>query len=76
MISSTPADPYCILLIFTPMEMRIASMIKDGYKSKDIASLQYISLETVKTHRRRIREKLGLTHRQVDLVSYLKSIFT
>ena len=76
MISSTPADHYSILVMLTPMEIRIASMIKDGYKSKDIASLQHISLETVKTHRRSIRKKFGLKHRQVDLASFLKSRFT
>ena len=65
-----------ILTMLTPMEMRIAAMIKDGFKSEDIARKQFISLDTVKTHRGNIRKKLGLNHRQVNLASYLKTTFS
>ena len=75
MIIPSSDNPYVILKVLTPMEMRIASMIKDGYKSSDIAYLQFISLDTVKTHRGNIRKKLGIRNKQINLSSYLKSIF-
>jgi len=69
-----PDNPYSTIAMLTPMETRIAYMIKDGIKTKDIARLQCISLETVKTHRCNIRKKLALKNRQINLTSYLKSI--
>ena len=72
----SPKNPYSILTMLTPAEMSIAAMIKDGFKSEDIARMQHISLDTVKTHRRNIRKKLGLQNRRVDLKSYLESIFS
>ncbi|MHA2344138.1 MAG: PAS domain S-box protein, partial [Candidatus Hodarchaeales archaeon] len=36
---------------FTPQELKIANLIKDGNQDKDISEILNISLETVKTHR-------------------------
>lgn len=69
-----PDNPYSTMVMLTPMEMRIASMIKDGFTSNDIARLQFISLDTVKSHRSNIRKKLGLKNKQIDLNSYLHSL--
>jgi DNA-binding CsgD family transcriptional regulator len=74
MIMPIPSNPYRLLTSLSPMEVRIASMIKDGYKSRDIASLLCISLDTVKTHRRNIRLKLKLSNKPISLSSYLKNI--
>jgi DNA-binding CsgD family transcriptional regulator/FtsZ-binding cell division protein ZapB len=74
MIMPSPSNPYSILKLLSPMEVRIASMITDGYKSKEIASLLNISLDTVKTHRRGIRKKLKLNNKQIGLSSYLRTI--
>jgi len=76
MLIPAASNPYSSLFMLTPMEIRIASMIKDGHKNKEIARMQNISLDTVKTHRRSIRGKLGLTNKDIDLVAYLQSIFT
>ena len=70
-----PDNPYGVLAMLTPMEMRIASMIKDGFTSNEIARLQFISLDTVKTHRGNIRKKLNLKNKQINLASFLKSVF-
>jgi DNA-binding CsgD family transcriptional regulator len=69
-----PDNPYSTIAMLTPMEARIAFMIKDGFNSKDIAHLQFISMDTVKTHRGNIRKKLGLKNKQINLTSYLKSV--
>ena len=54
-------------------EMRIASLIKNGMSSNEIARHLNVSLFTVKTHRKNIRKKLSLQNSGVNLRSYLES---
>jgi DNA-binding NarL/FixJ family response regulator len=54
-------------------ELRIASMIRNGMSSIEIADHLYISLATVKTHRKNIRRKLGLKDTKINLRLYLES---
>jgi DNA-binding NarL/FixJ family response regulator len=56
-------------------EMRIALMIKNGLTNQQIADMLYISLHTVKTHRKNIRKKLKIKDTKINLVSFLKSRF-
>ena len=58
----------------TPTEIQIASMIKEGMTSKNIAELLSITVGTVDTHRNNIRKKLGLKKEKINLRSYLLSI--
>jgi DNA-binding CsgD family transcriptional regulator len=60
-------------LKLSPREIQVANMVKEGKTSKEIASLMNISAEAVDIHRNRIRKKLGLTNRRVNLRSYLMS---
>jgi len=55
-------------------EMRIALMIKNGLISEEIAAYLHISPETVKTHRRNIRKKLGLIGSGDQLRAYFRSL--
>ena len=61
-------------LNLTPMEIRIANFVKEGLTNKEIAELLGISVNTVTSHRYRIRTKLGLKHRGANLRSYLLSL--
>lgn len=54
-------------------ELRIAFMIRNGMSSEEIAGHQYISLATVKTHRKNIRKKLGLSNSRINLRAYLQT---
>jgi PAS domain S-box-containing protein len=56
---------------FTPMEMRIIEFIKEEKKSKEIADLLNLSPRTVEYYRDRIRKKLGLKSKNINLRSYL-----
>jgi DNA-binding NarL/FixJ family response regulator len=56
---------------FSPMELRVALMVKNGMKNQEIAQCLDISLETVKAHRRSIRKKLGLTGTKNSLYACL-----
>jgi DNA-binding CsgD family transcriptional regulator len=65
-----------ILDKLTVREMQIASLIKDGKSSEEIAKNLVISKKTVDFHRANIRKKLGLrteTGERMNLVTYLVS---
>ncbi|MGB3223740.1 MAG: PAS domain S-box protein [Desulforhopalus sp.] len=59
------------IIRLTKSEVQICQMIQSGSASKDIADAMSISLETVQTHRKNIRKKLGLSGKDVNLYSYL-----
>lgn len=59
---------------FTPKEIQIADLIKEGQKDKDIMEILSLSLETVKTHRQNIRKKLGIYGKRANLRTHLLSI--
>ncbi len=55
----------------SPALLQIAEFIKRGRSSKEIAELQGISVKTVETYRKRIRERLNLQNSKVNLRTYL-----
>jgi PAS domain S-box-containing protein len=57
----------------TPMEVRVANLVKEGKMNKEIAELLCISKNTVLFHRYNIREKLGLKNKKINLRSHLLS---
>jgi len=66
-------SPRGIFASLSAKEARIAAMIKNNLKSREIARELNISTDTVKTHRRNIRRKLGIQNDAVNLTNYLKS---
>lgn len=60
----------------SPNEIQICTMIKNGLRSKEIARLRNISPATVARHRERIRRKLKIANREINLASYLQSIMS
>jgi PAS domain S-box-containing protein len=61
-----------IIVSFSTMELRVATMIKNNFSSNQISRLLHLSLHTVKTHRRSIRKKLNINNSKINLTSYLK----
>lgn len=59
----------------TPMESRIAQLIKEGKTSKGIANALQLSVHTVYFHRENVRKKLNLTKSKTNLKTYLQSQF-
>ena len=59
------------VLSFT--ELRIASLIKNGITTDEIARQLHISESTVRTHRKNIRRKLKINNMQYSLRNFLNS---
>jgi len=59
------------IIRLTKSEVHVCQMIQAGSTSKDIADVMAISIETVQTHRKNIRRKLGLSGKDVNLFAYL-----
>ncbi len=60
--------------ILTPSEIKVAEFIRMGKTSKDIADALDIAQKTVENHRNKVRDKLGLKNKSVNLRSYLMQI--
>ncbi|MDK2957065.1 MAG: hypothetical protein PWQ57_2561 [Desulfovibrionales bacterium] len=61
------------LLQLTPTELDVCQYIKANRSTSEIADLMNLSFETIQTHRKHIRKKLGLVNRRISLQSFLKS---
>ena len=59
---------------FTPKEIQIADLMKKGKSTKEIAQLLSLSTRTIDVHRYKIRQKLGIKSKKINLQSYLLSL--
>ncbi len=59
---------------FTPKEMEVIALIKEGKTTKQIANLLNVSLDAVSQHRYQIRRKLDLNRKKTGLRSYLSTL--
>jgi PAS domain S-box-containing protein len=59
---------------FTPTEIKVATMVKQGRKAREIARLLGISIRTVEGYRYAIRDRLGIKGKKVNLRTYLLAI--
>lgn len=57
-------------------QIEICDMIRSGSTSKEIADLMHVSVRTVDTQRNRIRKKLGISGKDVNLFAHLQTLDT
>jgi PAS domain S-box-containing protein len=62
------------MMAMTPTEVQVCNLIRSGMASKEMAAFLHISVRTVETHRNRIRKKLGIARRGVNLATYLQTL--
>ena len=61
-------------LNFTPTELKVAYLVKQGLRTKEIAKLLNSSPETITRHRKSMRKKLKLTDKKSNLRTHLLSL--
>ena len=59
---------------FTPRQLEVATLIREGRTTKDIARILNMNERAVEIQRLMIRKKLGLTRDKTNLQSFLKSL--
>lgn len=74
--SSFSKDLSSELLDLTPREIQVATLVRQGRSSKDIAELLTLSHGTVEFYRQNLRQKLGISGKKTNLRSYLLSFPT
>jgi len=61
-------------LALSPTEIQVANLINEGKQTKEIADILNLSNNTIVSHRYKIRSKLGLKNKKVNLRAYLRTI--
>ena len=69
--AADPAASSSDLAHISPREEEILALLAKGYRYKEIADALHLSVETVRTHLRRIYEKLHVTSRTEAVVKFL-----
>jgi DNA-binding CsgD family transcriptional regulator len=59
---------------FTPRELEVIQLLKQGRSTKEIADLLHVCSGAIEMHRHRVRRKLGLNKKKTNLQSYLYSL--
>lgn len=68
------SDGADIRTFLSQRELKICSLIKKGYSSKEISKMLGISIRTTENHRNNIRKKLSLSAGKISLYNYLHSV--
>ncbi|MGV7224760.1 MAG: PAS domain S-box protein [Nitrospinales bacterium] len=72
-LTADSKDEPGVIFILSNAELRVATMIKNGFSSPEIARLLSVSQDTVKTHRKNIRRKLSINNSKINLTTYLRA---
>ncbi|MFQ5721553.1 MAG: response regulator [Candidatus Aminicenantales bacterium] len=68
-ISHIPREDFSAFSILSQRERQVLQLIAEGKSTRDIASLLFVSVKTVETHRQKIMDKLNI-HSIAGLTKY------
>lgn len=74
MLSPFLQKMFVLSQLLTPQEMKVASLIRDGRATKEIADILRVTANAVDYHRKNIRKKLGLSGKRTNLQSFLMNV--
>lgn len=63
-------------LKLTPTEIKVATLVRQGKTTKEIAELSNLSVETIEFYRKSIRKKMGITNIKENLRTRLLALHT
>lgn len=59
---------------FTPREIEVANLVREGKTAKEIASLLNLSIRSIEFHKDNLRRKLGLSNKKINLRTHLLAL--
>jgi PAS domain S-box-containing protein len=59
---------------FTPREIEVANLVREGKTAKEIATLLNLSIRSIEFHKDNIRKKLGLSNKKINLRTHLMAL--
>lgn len=59
---------------FTPKEIEVATLIRNGKTTKEIAEIIGVELSAIHSHRDNVRKKLNLNNKKINLRTFLLSL--
>ncbi len=62
------------IINLTPTELKVAQLIRDGRRTKEIAELLGLHETTILFHRQNVRNKLGIKGKEINLQTYLRTL--
>ncbi|MBN1698153.1 MAG: PAS domain S-box protein [Spirochaetales bacterium] len=62
------------LMKLSPREIELCNLIKNGLTNKEIARVLNLSVLTIEKHRYRIRKKLNIVNKEINLYTYLSNL--
>ena len=62
-----------ISLKLTPTEIQVTNLVNQGKTTKEIAEFMNLATSTIDTHRNKIRKKLGIKNKKINLNIYLRT---
>ena len=68
------SDGVNLKTLLSQRELKICSLIKKGYSSKEISKILDISIRTTENHRNNIRKKLSIISNKTSLYNFLHSL--
>ena len=61
-------------LKLTHAEIQVTNLVKQGKSTKEIAEFLNLATSTIDTHRNKIRKKLSIKNKKINLKTHLLSI--